>query len=104
MSSEAKPVVLLAILSLVPLDLQNTYKTCLEIAKNNDAIFQGIWPGSLVNPNRDFEQIGFIVDADSINNIIENVKAGLKLTNERILYTITPSIRPKVMPPSSMAT
>lgn len=96
---------MLSINLLVRVDIEKTYKVCLEIAKDNNATFQGIFAWSLSNPNRDVEYLSFIADVDSINKIIEKVKSSLSLTEENLLYSAIPSVRPKEkLPPSTMAT
>ena len=104
MSTETKPVVMLSINLLVRVDIEKTYKSCLEIAKDNNAIFQGISTWSLTNPNRDVEYLTFVADVDSINKIIEKIKSSLNLTEENLLYSVIPSVRPKEKPPTSMVT
>jgi hypothetical protein len=104
MSTETKPVVMLSINLLVRVDIEKTYKSCLEIAKDNNAVFQGISVWSLTNPNRDVEYLIFVADVDSINKIIEKIKSSLNLTEENLLYSAIPSVRPKEKPPTSMAT
>lgn len=94
MAAETKPVTSISIIILVRLDIEKAYQVGLEIAKENNAVFQGMWPWSLQNPNRDALQIGFIADVTSINKIIEKVKSQLNLTNENLLYSAIPSVRP----------
>jgi len=102
LTTETKPTIMLLVNLLVHVDIEKTYKIGLEIAKDNNAIFQGIMPWSFPNPNRDVQYLSFIADVDSINKIIEKVKSGLKITEENLLYSVTPSIRPKEKPPSNM--
>lgn len=105
MTTETKPAVILSINLLVRVDIEKTYKGCLEIAKDNNAAFQGIFTWSLNNPNRDVESLSFTADVDSINKIIEKVKSSLSLTEENLLYSAIPSVRQKEkLPPSTMAT
>lgn len=103
-TTETKPVVALYINLLVRVDVEKAYKLGLEVAKNNNAIFQGIMPWTIVN--RDIEYLFFIADVDSINKIIEKIKSGLNLTEENLLYTVAPSVRPieEKPPPSIMTT
>lgn len=102
LTTETKPTVMLGVNLLVHVDIEKAYKIGLEIAKDNNAIFVGIMPWSLPNPNRDVEYLSFIADVDSINKIIEKVKSGLNITEEKLLYSVTPSTRPKEKPPSNM--
>lgn len=102
-TTETKPVVALYINLLVRVDIEKAYKIGLKIAKDNNALFQGILPSTIAN--RDIENLFFIADTDSMNKIIEKVKSGLNLTEENLLYTVTPSERPKEkLPPSIMTT
>ena len=98
MTIETKPVVALYINLLVRVDIEKAYKLGLEVAKDNNALFQGILPWAIVN--RDIEYLFFIADVDSMNKIIEKIKLGLNLTEENLLYTVTPSVRPKEKPPT----
>lgn len=102
MASETRPGVSILILALIRFDVEKAYKIGLEIAKTNDATFQGIFVWSLTNPNRDTEYLSFVADADSINSIIEKVKSGLNLADNNILRMVTPTSRPKEKPPSTM--
>jgi len=105
MATETKPVVTLSITLLVHVDIEKAYKNCLEIAKDNNVMFQGIYLWSLNNPNRDVEYLSFmVVDIDLINKIIEKVKSSLNLAEENLLYTAIPSVRLKEKSPISMAT
>lgn len=104
MATETKPAVMLSVMLLTRVDIEKAYKIGLDIAKESSATLQGLWPWNLTNPNRDVEYLSFIADADSINSIIEKIKSSLKLTEDNLLYMITPSTHPKEKPPPSIMT
>jgi hypothetical protein len=89
-NTETKPAVILSIHLLARVDIEKTYKHCLEIAKENNAVFQGIFVWSLINPNRDVEYLSFVADVDSLNKIIEKIKSSLSLTEENQLCSAAP--------------
>ncbi len=95
MGTETKPDVALNINLLVRVDIEKAYKLGLEIAKENNAIFNGIYIWTLTNPNRDAQYLLFTTDVDSINKIIEKVKSSLNLTEENLLYSLIPTVRQK---------
>jgi hypothetical protein len=104
MATETKPVVALFVNLLVRVDIEKAYKIGVEVAEDSNALFQGVLPWAMA-PNRDVEYLSFITDVDSMNKIIEKVKSGLNLTEENLLYTVTPALRPKEKPvPSIMTT
>ena len=104
LETTSKPTVSLIINLLVRVDIEKAYKIGLEIAKDSNTLFLGIFPWSFSNPNRDVEYLSFIADVDSINGIIEKIKSHLNITEENLLYTISPSVRPKEKPPPSTMT
>lgn len=103
-TTETKPAVILSIILLVHINIEKAHKTCLEIAKDNNVMFQGIFPWSLEHPNRDLEYLSFIVDVDSISKISEKVKSSLNLTEENLRYSTIPSVRPTEKPAPSIMT
>jgi hypothetical protein len=106
MSTETKPTVMLSIFLLIRVDMEKAYKLGLEIAKDMNATFQGIFVWSLSNPNRDVQYLSIIADVDLINKIIDKVKLSLNLSEENVLYSIGPAPMPpkEKPPPKAMAT
>jgi hypothetical protein len=104
MNTETKPAVVLSINFLVRVDVEKTYKSCLEIVKDNNVVFQGIFAGIFANPSRNIEYLSFVVDVDAINRTIEKIKSDLSLTEEDLLCSAIPHVRQKEkLPPSGMA-
>jgi len=105
MASQNQQAVSLSIILLVRIDVQRGAKLGFEIAKENKGIFQGIYVQTLPNPNRDrdVQNISFIVRIDSVNNVIEQIKKGLNLTDENFIPSTIPSTLPEEKPqPKSM--
>jgi len=95
MSAETKPAVALNIFFLNRLDIVKLYTVALETSKENKAVLQGIFPWNLPNPNRDVEYVAYIVEVENIQKIIDKFKSNFNLTEENLLYTVTPSVLPK---------
>jgi hypothetical protein len=103
--SETKPIVTLSLYLLARVDYEKAYKLGLEIGKDKNIIYQGIFAVSLANPYRDVEYLAFIAYADAINGIVEKVKLGLNLDRENLQLSATPYDAPKEkLPPSDMST
>jgi hypothetical protein len=94
-STETKPVVILNIFLLVHVNAEQIYTTGLDITKDNKTIFYGVYIAVIPNTTHELEYLNFLTDVDMINSVIERVKSTLALTDDKILFTIAPTTRPK---------
>ena len=99
--SEIKPSATLLILILTHFDVEKAFKKCLEIAKTNNSIFNGIFGWNLNNPSRSVQNLNFTADVDAINNITEKIKQELNLNDNNILRIVQPVVRPQEKLPST---
>lgn len=104
LSNKQKHTVQLSIISLTNLDIGKAYQTSLEIAKQTDSAFQGIFIWGLVNPNRDAQYLFFYTSPETMNTIIENVKTNLGLTSKNVLFSVAPIAEPSEKPAPSIMT
>jgi len=103
MSTETGTTVSLNINLLVRVDVEKAYLLGVEIAKETNALFLGIFPWNIAN--KDVEYFSFITEIEVANKIINKLKSNLKLLDENLSYTITPAVRPvQKPPPNAMAT
>jgi hypothetical protein len=80
---------------LTKIDMEKSWKLGLELAKEFKGILNGIYVFNLANPNRDAQYFSFVVGVDSINQLIEKLKNGLKLADENILSSVVPGFLPE---------
>ena len=91
MPTNKPKTVQLSIISLTNLDIGKAYNSGMEIAKETDSSFQGIFIWGLTNPNRDVQYLFFYTYPETINTLIEKIKTALKLEDKNLLISASPS-------------
>ena len=84
-------------------DYENAFNIGLQVAKENNATFQGIGVYGLAN-NREAQNFNFLTKLNKVNGIVEKIKADMGFNSSDLRVQIIPVQRVRDKPPSAMST